>query len=154
MSETPVSTLAGRGSAQTVQITLTGRDTHFVITATAIFGLVATAILAAAGLPGANIHGLAHFVGVMDPACGLTRGMYHAGRGEFSTAWQYNPASLPLLAGAAIVAVRAAIGLITHRWVTVRLGGRLRWALFVLGFVAFVLLWVNQQAHAALLIQT
>lgn len=116
-----------------IDFAVTDRDTHRIVTATAAIGLAATAVLAALGLPAANLHGPLHFLGIMDPLCGMTRGLFHAGRGEWSAAWRYNPARLLLVGGAVAAPLRAAVGFGARRWVTVRVGGPWRAAVMVLG---------------------
>ncbi len=145
---------AGLGHRRpTIDLAVTDHDTHRGITVTAVIGLAATAALAAAGLPAANLHGPLHFLGIMDPLCGITRGLFHAGRGQWSAAWRYNPASLLLVGGAVAALLRAAVGLGLRRWVSVAAGGRARTVAMVVGFVLLVALEVNQQAHAALLVR-
>jgi hypothetical protein len=52
------------------------RDTQPMWTWIALGGLAVSLGLAIFGLPHADIHGLLHYVGVMDPFCGGTRSMY------------------------------------------------------------------------------
>jgi len=134
-----------------VSLTITDRDTHRVFTYTAAAGIVATVVLALVGLPAANLHGPLHFQGVMDPLCGMTRGMFYAGQGEWLTAWRYNPGSLLLLTGAAVAVLRAAVGSVTARWLQVRIAKPLLYSTLI---VAIVVLEINQQAHAALLMRS
>jgi Protein of unknown function (DUF2752) len=101
------------------------------------------------GLPPVDLHGPLHYLGVMDPLCGMTRGTVAVLRGQLALAWAYNPASPPLVAGAALALGRWLVGRLTGRWLEVRVGpGRVAWAV---GAVALLVLWANQQAHAALL---
>jgi hypothetical protein len=106
--------------------------------------------LVVSGVPHADIHGLLHYVGVMDPFCGGTRSMYLTLHGHLREAVRYNPAG-PLLALAAVaMLVRAASGRSTGYWVSVRMP-RMVWIPLLV--VAVSALEINQQLHAALLSQ-
>jgi hypothetical protein len=108
--------------------------------------------MATFGLPPVNVHGPWHFLGVMDPLCGMTRATRLLALGQIRQAIAYNPAS-PLLGllGAAMVA-RTAVGWIKHRWLRIEVHPSARTLLVLALLVAG--LWVNQQAHAALLMRT
>jgi len=58
----------------------------------ALVGLAAGAVLAIAGLPPVDVHGPLHYVGIMDPLCGGTRGLRLMMRGHLASAWRDNPA--------------------------------------------------------------
>lgn len=73
----------------------------------------------AAGLPSPTVHGPLHYLGVMGPVCGATRGVTAFARGDMALAWAYNPASLALLPGAVVVLARWALGRVTGRWLDV-----------------------------------
>jgi len=89
---------------------------------------------------------------VMDPLCGGTRGVYWALRGDLGQAWRYNPIAVPLVVGAGLAVLRALVGWTSHRWVTATVT---RVAPFIVcGAVVLVLLEINQQAHAPLLMST
>jgi Protein of unknown function (DUF2752) len=113
-------------------------------------GLLVGVALAVTGPPPIDLHGPLHHLGIMDPVCGMTRGVVWTLRGHIGRAWTYNPASPLLVAGALAVLVRAGIGWRTGRWltVTVRDGLLLR----VVAVVEVLALWANQQQHAALLV--
>lgn len=95
------------------------------------------------------VHTFEHGLGFMAPTCGLTRGGLALLRGDLATAWRYNPAIFPVALLAAALFVRFASGVVTGRWLTLRVhsgsAGRL------LGLAIIVALWLNQQAHFALL---
>jgi len=112
-------------------------------------GLTAATMLAIFGMPPVNLHGPLHFIGVMDPLCGMTRGVAASLRGDLLTAWRFNPASplVPALGMAAIV--RWACGRIAGRWLTVRYRGSAISATVIAA--AVVALQVNQQLNADLL---
>jgi hypothetical protein len=91
------------------------------VTRLAAGGLLVGVALAVTGPPPIDLHGPLHYLGIMDPLCGMTRGVIWTLRGRLGRAWTYNPAS-PLLAAAALaVLVRAGIGRRTGRWLTVTL---------------------------------
>ena len=112
----------------------------------------ASAVLAAAlavfGLPPVPIHSPLHFVGIMDPLCGMTRATRLFARGDPSDAWRYNPGSFLLAAAAGAIVTRALGGWATGRWARLVVDGR---TLLIAGVVLLVLLEVNQQVHASLL---
>jgi Protein of unknown function (DUF2752) len=113
-------------------------------------GLLVGAVLAVTGPIPIGLHGPLHYLGIMDPVCGMTRGVVWTLRGHLGRAWTYNPASPLLVVGAVAVLVRAAIGWRTGRWLTVTV--RDGWLLRVVAVVAVLALWANQQHHAALLV--
>ena len=131
-----------------VQFAWDERDVHsgwmLVVGASAVLA----AALAVFGLPPVSIHGPFHFVGIMDPLCGMTRATRLFARGDFSGAWRYNPASLLLAAAAVAVVVRAIVGWVTGRWARLVVDGR---SVRIAGVVLLGLLEVNQQLHASLL---
>jgi hypothetical protein len=114
-------------------------------------GLLVAAVLAVTGPPPVDLHGPLHrWFGIMDPACGMTRGVIAVLRGQPGRAWAYNPASLLVVPGALGVLVRAAVGRLTGRWADVRFHPtRLLW---LLAGTVLLLFWVSQQRHAALLL--
>src|SRR6266542_1728907 len=75
-------------------------DHHRGLTHLAVGGLLAGAILAVTGPPPLDLHGPLHYLGIMDPGCGMTRGVLWTLRGRLDRAWAYNPASPLLVAGA------------------------------------------------------
>jgi hypothetical protein len=56
-------------------------------------GLLAAGVLAVVGLPPVDLHGPLHRLGIMDPLCGMTRGVVAVLRGQLGRAVAYNPAS-------------------------------------------------------------
>jgi NADH:ubiquinone oxidoreductase subunit 6 (subunit J) len=130
------------------------RDPWRVLTLLAVTGLVLAAVMAVAGLPTIDMHGPIHHLGIMDPTCGGTRSVRLAALGQWSASWRYNPLGVPLVVGAILLLARAALGLLSGRWVSVKIGwtrsrGR---ALIVFAVILVVALEINQQAHAALLL--
>ena len=125
-------------------------DAHRVLAPLAAAGLLLGGAMAVFGLLPLHLHGPLHHAGVMDPLCGLTRGVRYAMRGEISKAWAFNPASLMLVAGAVCVLGRSALGLVTGRWLNldIRPWGR---TTVVAAVAGTALLWMNQQLHADLL---
>jgi hypothetical protein len=126
-----------------------GKDRHWALAPLAAGGLLVAGTLAVVGLPPVDLHGPLHYLGIMDPLCGMTRGTVAVLRGQLSRAVAYNPASPLLVAGATLVLGRWLVGRLTGRWLEVRVHPRrVAWGI---GVVAVLVLWVNQQAHAALL---
>ena len=67
--------------------------------------------------------------------CGGTRAARYAAEGNLAEAWRYNPLSILVVYGAGLAILRAAVGLLVRRWVTLTVGwtpGRRRWAIAVL----------------------
>ena len=126
-----------------VRVSVAANDEHPWLGVLATIGLVAGALLAVFGLPPVDLHGPLHYLGIMDPLCGGTRGVHAALRGEFGQAWRYNPLSLPLLAGAVLVLARQAAGMLTGRWLTIHLT-RPRTVL-ITAIALGLLLEINQQ---------
>lgn len=114
-----------------------------------VLGIAGAAWLRVLGLPGADLHGPLHRMGIMDPLCGGTRATYLLVRGDVIGAWSWNPL-VPLLAvGVLAVVVRTAIGHLAGRWANLHLPRRMWVSAVVLGFVV---LEVNQQLQADRLI--
>jgi len=95
------------------------------------------------------VHAFEHGLGFMAPTCGLTRAGLALLSGDPATAWTYNPAIFLVAPPAVAMLGRFAVGSVTGRWLTVRVQagpvGR------ALGVALVVALWLNQQAHFALL---
>lgn len=123
-------------------------DQHRWMTLLGSMLVIGVALLAVIGIPSADLHGPLHHLGIMDPLCGATRAMYLSVHGNLQQAMSYNPGAPILLAVAGIVVLRAAVGAASRRWLTVAFPRRS--AAVLLG-VALVVLEVNQQSHAALL---
>jgi hypothetical protein len=128
------------------------RDSSPGLTLVTAVACAAAVSMATFGLPPVNVHGPWHFLGVMDPLCGMTRATRLLALGQIRRAIAYNPAS-PLLGlfGAAMVA-RVVVGWMKHRWLRIEVhpshAALLVLALLVAG------LWANQQVHASLLMRT
>lgn len=129
---------------------LADADGHRALTWVAVFGLAAGTGLAVLGLPGADLHGPLHYLGIMDPLCGATRGVRLTFLGDLPAAWRYNPAAIPLSAATLAMVLRGLTGWLTGWWVNVTI----TWTRQVrtLATVLLVILWVNQQLHAPLLL--
>lgn len=110
--------------------------------------MISVALFGMVGLPAVDLHGPLHYLGIMDPFCGATRAMYLSVHGRLGEALTYNPGAPILLAAAGVVLIRAAVGVVCHRWLSVRISHRFSVVTLV---VALVILEINQQSHAALL---
>ena len=89
----------------------------------------------------------------MDPFCGGTRAARYAAQGNLAEAWRYNPLSVVIVYGALAAVVRAGVGLIARRWLTLTVKWtpvRRRWTVAVV-LVLMALLEVRQQLRADLL---
>jgi hypothetical protein len=127
-------------------------DRHRPLTLLAVAGVVLGALMATFGLPPVDIHGPLHFDGVMDPLCRATRAVRYAFRVEWALSWRYNPLGVVLAIGGILLLIRAAAGLTTGRWLTVRIRWS-RWLLIALGILV-VALEIRQLARADLLMAT
>lgn len=119
-------------------------DRHPTTTRLAIIGIPILVLLALVGLPPVDIHGPLHYLGVMGPTCGMTRGVMWTSRGDFARAWQFNPASLLVIPTMVGVTIRMIYGL-SGRWLNLDI----RWRpwLWILPAVVLILLTVRQQLH-------
>jgi hypothetical protein len=126
-----------------------GVDRHTTLTRLAVAGLVLTGVLAVFGLPPVDLHSPMHHLGVMDPLCGMTRGVRLAVRGDLAAAMRYNPAAPLVPLGGVLLVARHAYGRRTGRWADLSV----RWApiLVAVATLAVALLWARQQANADLL---
>ncbi|MFP3988669.1 DUF2752 domain-containing protein [Streptomyces sp. E11-3] len=82
-------------------------DRHRWLGPLTLAGLAAGTAMAVFGLPPVDLHGPLHYLGVMGPLCGGTRGVHAALLGDFGTAWRYNPLSVVLVVGAVAFVARA-----------------------------------------------
>lgn len=110
-------------------------------------------VMAIIGLPPVDLHMPPHYAGIMDPLCGGTRAIRLAAMGDWGASWRYNPIGIPLLIVCVILVVRAAIGWLSGRWLTLRIrwtrrGKQIAWLLVAAAVIA---LEINQQAHVELL---
>jgi hypothetical protein len=115
------------------------------LTAAAVVGLLVAAMVAVLGVPPVSIHMPLHFVGVMDPFCGMTRGSVATMRGDLAEAWWYNPASPLVILGGLVVVARWVLGRVTGRWIEARVRVT-PWSMTVVGLLMLAL-EVNQQLH-------
>ncbi|HET9658206.1 MAG TPA: DUF2752 domain-containing protein [Kineosporiaceae bacterium] len=117
-------------------------------------GIALAALMAVFGLPPVDLHGLAHYAGIMDPFCGGTRSVRLAARGDWSGSLRYNPIGIPVLLGGLAVLVRALVGWLAGRWLAVsaELVHRYPRVSAAVTGVLLVALEVNQQMHAELLL--
>lgn len=124
-------------------------EAHRALTWLALLGVVAGTSLAVLGLPAADLHGPLHYLGLMDPLCGATRGVRLAFLGDLAGAWRYNPAAIPLAAGAVFMVARSLLGWATGCWIN----AELKWTptIKTVLCVLIVALWVNQQDAPLLL---
>lgn len=130
-------------------IVLRRYDAYGVWTWLALFALTGAVVLARVGVPGVDLHGPLHYLGIMDPLCGGTRSVYLTLQGRLWDAVHYNPAAPLLLVAAVLALSRSVIGHTTGHWAHLRMPRRrLTIAATV---VAVIALEVNQQSHAALL---
>jgi len=132
-----------------VRLTWADHDEHSWLSRLAITGLAAGTAMAVFGLPPVDIHGPLHYLGIMDPLCGATRGLRLALLGHLVQAWRYNPLSVMLAAGAVAAVFRQVLGVATRRWLNLTVVRRR--AVLATSTLLAVALEINQQAHAALL---
>ena len=93
-----------------------------------------------------------HSFGWVEPTCGLTRGSTALIRGDFALAWRYNPASFLVVGGAVAWLLRTAVGLLTRRWLNLRV--RPNSAIWIGLLVAVGGLWALQQSNAEFIINS
>jgi hypothetical protein len=128
-------------------------DGHRALTGVAVVGVAAAIGLAVLGLPNVDLHGPLHQWGVMDPFCGGTRAARYAMQGQLGRAWTYNPLGIVAVGVAIAGTGRAVMGVVSGRWVNVRMSWSPRRRQLVLAVVVIVLvvLEVRQQSLAEML---
>lgn len=132
-----------------VEFFLRDVDQNRGLTVLATVGTLGAAALGVFGLPPVDLHGPLHYLGIMDPLCGMTRAIRALAVGDRALAWRYNPGSFVLAVSAAVMLARGGIGLLTGRWISVRvIWRRILWSALILASVA---LSINQQLHAQFL---
>lgn len=125
-------------------------DRHPTTTRLALIGIPLVALLAILGLPPIDIHGPLHYLGIMGPTCGMTRGVMWTARGDLARAWQFNPASLLIIPTMIGLTGRAIYGRIAHRWLNLHI----RWRpwLWIIPAALILLLSIRQQLNVGLLL--
>jgi len=139
-----------------VSLSWQSEDRHLILTVLAVAGLLGAGTMALVGLPPVDIHGPLHYMGYMDPFCGITRSTRYAARGDLAEAWRYNPLGIVLVAGAVGVLGRALVGVVSGRWLTWRISwtDRRRHTVIVCVLILLVVLEIRQQLRADLLMTT
>lgn len=125
-------------------------DRYPTWTGLALVGIPLTILIAVFGQPPLGLN-LLHYFGVMGPTCGMTRGVMWFARGDLARAWAFNPLSVLVLPGMALLLVRAAYGRLTRRWLNVSFP-RSRWLVIVTTGLVLVLT-VHQQLNVELLVE-
>lgn len=122
-----------------------GHDRHPTTTRLILVGIPMTVLLAVVGLPPFDIHGPLHYLGVMGPTCGMTRGVMWTARGDLARAWQFNPASLLVVPTLIGLTGRAFYGRLTRRWLNLHV----RWRpwLWLIPALLVLLLSIRQQLN-------
>lgn len=140
-------------STAAMELAWAGRDRLRPVGITAFLMVSGAIALRLSGVPTANLHGPLHFLGIMDPLCGGTRATFLLMAGDIEAAALYNPVVFPLAVLTLAVLVRAGYGVLSGRWLEVRLS-RTAWrVLLVTLAVAILALAIRQQLHAGLLMQ-
>ena len=122
-----------------------------VLSQAVTFGLVPLAVLVAVvGLPPVDIHGPLHYLGIMGPTCGMTRGVMWTVRGDLARAWQFNPVALLVIPTMVAVTGRAIYARVTGQWLNLHL----RWRpwLWIIPAVLIILLSIRQQLSVEFLL--
>ncbi|MCO6502097.1 MAG: DUF2752 domain-containing protein [Acidimicrobiales bacterium] len=139
-----------RASTGVVMFGWETHDRHPTTTKLAIIGIPIAVIVAIVGLPPVDIHGPLHYLGIMGPTCGMTRGVMWTARGDLIRAWQFNPASLLIIPTMVALAARTTYGKITGRWLNLHI----RWRpwLWLIPAVVILVLTIRQQLNIAFLL--
>jgi hypothetical protein len=115
-------------------------------------GLATAVVLALIGGLPVDVPMPTHRFGWVEPSCGLTRGSTAVMRGDFSTAWRYNPLSFVVIAFGVAGCIRTVVGVLTGRWINVRVPPTRRsWLALIAPLVAF---WAYQQTNADYIINS
>lgn len=127
------------------------RDEYVRASIGSVLLIVTAAMLSETGVPKTPLMWPMYRLGLVLPSCGLTRGVTALLRGDLHRAWMFNPASFLVVAVAAALTLRLAVGIATGRWLVVAsLSATPRFVL-VLVALGTAALWINQQAHADVL---
>lgn len=150
----PTTNMAAGRAKPIVSMRREPTDAWLPVTVVAAVGTTTAVGLAVFGLPGVDLHGPLHFLGIMDPLCGGTRAIRLATQGHWAQSWEYNPVGIPVLVVFVTLIGRAAFGLVTHHWYTLRFGWTRRraWIALVVLLAVTVALEARQQSLATLLI--
>lgn len=135
------------------RLTVDSRDRYWWATAASVGLLAIAAAMATFGLPPIDLHGPNHWFGIMDPLCGGTRAARYTALGEWGLAWKYNPLGIVTVLLVAVLVLRAAVGLITRRWIAVDIywTRRGRWVVGLILGLLLIALEIRQQGRADLL---
>lgn len=134
-------------------VTWEPKDRHLWMTMLAFAGVFVAAVMAAFGLPPVDLHPFIHDLGVMDPLCGGTRAARYTAQGRFAEAWNLNPLGILTVLGGILTVGRALVGLVSRKWLTVRIGWtpRRRWIAVAAFTILVTALEIRQQLRADLL---
>ncbi|MGH8916318.1 MAG: DUF2752 domain-containing protein [Acidimicrobiia bacterium] len=132
-------------STRLISVRWEAHDRHPTTTRLALIGIPIATLLAVAGLPPLDVHGPLHYLGIMGPTCGMTRGVMWTARGDLLRAWQFNPASLLVIPTMIGLTGRAVYGRLTGRWHNLHI----RWRpwLWPIPAAVLVALTVRQQLN-------
>lgn len=131
-------------------LTVDERDTWSTWTWLATVAFAAGILLAITGVPGVDVHGPLHYMGIMDPLCGGTRAWYLTMHGQLREAIRYNPAVPVLLIATIAVVIRAIAGRTTGHWITPHVSRRILLPALAITILALA---INQQLNAPLLLE-
>jgi hypothetical protein len=132
-------------SSPTLALCWEAHDRHPTSTRLVLIGIPLLVLLAVVGLPPVDIHGPLHYLGIMGPTCGMTRGVMWSARGDLALAWQFNPASLLVIPTMISVTARMVYGSVTGRWLNLHIEWR-PW-LWIIPTVLILLLTFRQQLN-------
>ena len=141
----------GTDASSWIEVWWGDHDRHRTWTGRALLGIPLTVLVSVLGLPPIDLHGPLHYLGIMGPTCGMTRGVMWFSRGDLARAWMFNPASLLVVPAMAVLLTRAALGRLTGRWLSMEV----RWRpwLWMIPALLILLLSVRQQLNAHLLLE-
>lgn len=139
-----------RASTDVVAFRSETHDRHPTTTKLAIIGIPIAVLVAVVGLPPVDIHGPLHYLGIMGPTCGMTRGVMWTVRGDLARAWQFNPVALLVIPTMVAVTGRAIYARVTGQWLNLHL----RWRpwLWIIPAVLIILLSIRQQLSVEFLL--
>ncbi|MGH8872991.1 MAG: DUF2752 domain-containing protein [Acidimicrobiia bacterium] len=139
-----------RSHPSAVAISWEGNDRLTTVSRLALVSIPLVVLLALFGLPPGDVHGPLHYLGIMGPTCGMTRGVMWTTRGDLFRAWQFNPASLLVLPTMIGLMARAVYGRVTGRWLNLRI----RWRpwLWIIPALVLLLLSIRQQLNVEFLL--
>lgn len=134
-----------------IRVSLDSEDHMRALSVLVLIGMIAAVALAIFGVPSIHFPPAPSWeYGIVVPTHGLLRASTALARGQFGLAWAFNPASYLVALVAFGTVLRWLVALTTRRWINVSV--RFTAIVWIVIAGLTVVLWINQQLHADLII--